>query len=216
MSASEKTGLVSAVGTSFEIIKTLVNGTKDLGGEEDDIRRILSDQYVREKITKILCSKTEVLWTGSVIIDHNKTFEERVKPYGLVFRNLFENYKIETIDRKSKVELVLLRFNKKLSVDEVAKEGFQEKNLLMAGLEEVTALGVQHPNIVYRYAFHPEGTILAPGDSKKSPKGNYIEVPSLFWSGNISLSTHQFVEGASYYYSFLFVKSVSPANETSY
>ena len=213
MSASEKTGLVSAIGTSFEVIKTLVNGVKEIGGEEDDLRRILSDEYVREKIIKILCSETEILWTGHVIIDHNKTFKERVEPYRMVVSNLFREYTLETSNRKSLVELVLLRFNKKMSLEETICEVFKERNLQPASLEEIIALGIQCPHVVYKFGCHMEGSILAPGKSKKTQKGNYVEVPSLFWVNNISLSTHQCVQETSYYTPFLFIKSVESVSD---
>jgi len=207
---SDRKGLISASGTSFEIIKTLANGVKEIGGEEYDIRRILSDRYVREKIIQILCSKTETLWTGSVIIDHSKTLRERLENYSMVISNLLKEYTIQTKDRKTKVELVLLRFNKKILIDQAIEEVFKEKNLEMAGLEELIALGLQHSHVVFKFATHPEGLILATASSRVSDKRSYLEVPSLFWSNNISLSTHQFVLETSYYTPFLFVKKVEP------
>jgi len=203
--SSEKIGLVSATGTSFEIIKTLVNGIKEVGGEEEDVRRILSDPHIREKIVKTLCSKTEVLWTGSVIIDQSKTYDERVEDYSMVVSNLRREYTIECKDRVSKIELVLLRFNRNIPVDEAANEVFKERNLNMAGLEELIALGLQHPHVAFK--FGKWGAILATRDSEKGEK-SYVEVPCLFWSNNIALSTHQFVDNTCYITPFLFVKSV--------
>lgn len=209
--SSEKIGLVSAIGTSFEIIKTLVNGVKEIDGSEEDIRRILSDEYVRGKIVKTLCGKTEVLWTGFVIIDHNIAYEERLKNYSMVVSNLLREYSVQTKERKSRAELVLLRFNKRVQVDQAIDEIFKERNLQMAGLEELIALGLQYPHVVFKFATHSEGSILATRDSKKSEKSCYFEVPSLFWSNSICLSTHQFVAETSYYTPFLFIKSVEPA-----
>ena len=52
--ARQKSGLLSAMGTAFEIVKAMVDEVLNLGGSDDDLRRILTEPKLRKKIAELI------------------------------------------------------------------------------------------------------------------------------------------------------------------
>lgn len=204
---TEKVGLVSAMGTGFEIIKALVDGVKANDGVEEDLRRILSEKDVCQDIVNILCGKTKVVWTGSVTIDHNVCLNERVAEFaehGMLFSQFRKLYPLKIRRGKSLIELVLVQFNRPISIINALFQISDERKLQPAGVEEIIAFGLKYQKVVFKYEH-----ILAPADSENSQEA-YMEVPSLGWTfpGGLTLSTWQIVSSVNRGVSLLFIKNI--------
>ena len=144
--AREKSGLLSAVGTALEIIRAIVEAVQDLGGSDDDVRRILIESDLRGKIAKLLVFKT--LRVFKVICDCGKTLTEMINDgnYGYVDSNITQqNFPIQRSGRRQ-MEVALFHFDR-IIVSEQAVAEMDKVGYRPATIEEFLALGASQPEL---------------------------------------------------------------------
>ncbi|MFA6603911.1 MAG: hypothetical protein WCT10_03670 [Patescibacteria group bacterium] len=158
----KKSEFVSAAGTTFEIIQKLSGAVRDLGGSDDHLRRILSDEELRREIAKLLVAGT-----------CRKTLGDMLKACG----NDWANSAITEEHFPVKPELFtvagtkVFHFNRIMTTKEV-EAAIRAKGYEPASIETLLAYGVENPREQRK---HP---IVALGSSWVHPGGSR-EVPCL-------------------------------------
>jgi hypothetical protein len=65
----KKSEFVSAMGTGFEIVQALSGAVTDLGGSDDDLRKVLSDKKLRVKMAQLLVGTSATMTLAQMIAD---------------------------------------------------------------------------------------------------------------------------------------------------
>ena len=168
--ARKKSELLSALGTTFEIVKALVDEVLNLGGSDGDIRRILKDEGLRRRIAELILVIQD---TYEVVVDYSHTLTEMIESCHLDWKNsdiIPEYFPIEG-EGCQKVKVTLFHFNRKMSTEQAASE-MEEQGYRPATLPELLALGAAQPDLQKRFP------ILALGSGWQAPDGHLV-FPSL-------------------------------------
>ena len=200
MPRKQKVGLISAMGSGFQIIKELVEEIRRQEGTEDDVRQLLTGSQPERpnelivKIATMLVGKTKIVWRGKIKIDHSQTLDQRLElgRYGLVMSQIPKLYPLDIRQQVEDPEVVLVQFNRIKTPDEMRKE-IDSLGFKLADIEDLIAFGTANREWVCKL-----NGILALGGVKTTEEADaYLEPPSIFWSGmsTLGLSSHQFFCG---------------------
>jgi hypothetical protein len=177
--AREKSGLLSALGVVFEIVKAIIDEVLNLGGNDEDVRRILKDENLRKAIAQmIIAAKSFVAATFKVTVDYGQSLADMIKAgkYDWVNDNITkENFPVNGQD-KQEVEVLLFHFNRVISSDDAIAE-MNKAGYRPARIEELLALGACQPELQKQFP------IVALGSAWRRPSG-YRIVPCLVSDGS--------------------------------
>lgn len=176
--ARPKSELLSYSGIVFEITKAIVNEVLDLGGTDEDLRKVLKDKNLCRKIAELLVqSKSAIVATFHVVVDYSKSLQEMVSEgcYDWVNNEITpEHFSVEG-DGQQEKDIVLFHFGRYISSEdaivEMEKEGYRP-----ARIEDLLALGASQPEIQKQFP------IVALGSVWRHPDG-HRHVSFLDWDG---------------------------------
>ena len=200
----KKSGFLSGMGKAFEIFRAIVNAVMDIGGDDSDLERILTDVDLRKQIADLIVkTKKAVGDIYTAVVDYSMSLSDMIKvgKYDRVNGNITaENFPINGSD-KVEVSFELVHLNKPASSEEVLLH-MEKNNLRPVNLEELLAFGAKYPEIQREFPICALGSSL-------DDRGSSRCVPCLY--GNDSgrdLGLYWFDDCWSddYHYRFLAVR----------
>jgi hypothetical protein len=153
-----KSEFVSSAGTVFELVKTLSDEVNSLGGNDDHLRRILSDKSVAREVAELLVGKP-VPESYSLTINRQRSRAEMVAAgkYDYVNPNITEeNFPVG--EGEAEVKAVLVHLDRSSSDEEVLRE-MERQGLRPATMDELCAFGEQHPDRQREYPIVAHGSV---------------------------------------------------------
>lgn len=166
--AQEKSGLLSAMGTMFQILKAIIDEVLSLGGNDENVRRILSDQNLRREIGKLImsASKSFVVASFRVAVDYGRTLKSMVDAgkYDWVNEDITQEH--FPVSSQGGDEVSIFHFNEEIASENAIlamdREGFRP-----ARIEELLALGEKQPELQKQFPIIALGSIwLDPGGDR--------------------------------------------------
>jgi hypothetical protein len=157
MARKKKGEFVSALGVGFEIIKKISDTIRALGGEETDLRRILTDDRLVWQIAEVIMGKIQD--TYEVIVNYSKTFQEIIfdGSYDHVDGKITDDhFPISGVGQK-KIELVLLHLGRDVTTKE-ARKILSNLGLVPARMEHLLAFGAQYSEQHFDFSITALGT----------------------------------------------------------
>ena len=173
--ARQKSELLSALGTSFELVKAIVDEVLDLGGSDEDVRGILKDESLRKQVAKLIVQASAIQSTFKVVVDYGKNLAEMISAgkYDWVNDDITKEHFPVKGSGQREVEVVLFHFGRAISSEDVIAE-MDKVGYRPARIEELLGLGVAYPEL------QKEFPIVALGSVWRDPRG-YRHVPCLGW-----------------------------------
>lgn len=153
-----KSEFVTGLGTAFELVKTLSDEVTSLGGNDDDLRRIIADKSVARQIAELLVSRP-VSDTFALDINYTRSLETMVALGRYEYVNgdiTAENFPVGS--GEASVEAVLVHLNRRASDEEVLAE-LQQYGLRPATMAELAAFGEQYPDQQCKYLIVALGSV---------------------------------------------------------
>jgi hypothetical protein len=176
--ARQKSGLLSVLGTVFEIVKAIVDEVLNLGGNDEDVRKILTIPEIRRQIAELLVKSISVVQqTLKVIVDYTQPLAEMIKAgnYNWVNSDITAEHFPMKGEGKQEKEVFLFHFGKDMTSEQVIVE-MEKRGYRPAKIEDLSALGVAYPELQKQFP------IVALGSVWQGPLG-YRHVPFLVWYG---------------------------------
>lgn len=178
--ARQKSEFVSAAGTVFEIVKGLGDEVRELGGSDDDLRRLLTEQPLRCQVAELLVVK-RVGDKYVITVNYGKQLKTLVVDGGYDWVN--DYYEGQTWGdwkepdgetpaqfpsrRKLETELVLVHLDRYAETSEVLAE-LDSRGLRPANVAELLAFGIAHPDIQREFPIIELGSIwVRPSGSRR-------------------------------------------------
>lgn len=162
--ARPESKLLKNIGSVFEIFKALINEVLDLGGNDEDVRRIITDKKLLREIAKMIVGTIGDVY--HVVIDRSRSFLDRIKAgnYGWVNPDITaDNFTIEILNERVEKDLVL--FNpfvdgecSSISSEDAVKE-MDKQGLRLATAEEIFAFGEKFPDKQRKYGIVALGSV---------------------------------------------------------
>lgn len=165
--ARQKSEFLSSAGRVFQLVKAVVDPILARGGNDEDVRRILSDLRIREKFADIVMAAGTIQSTYEVVVDYNQTLAQMIEAghYDWVYRDITQEcFPIEGEGRQE-VEVRLFHFNQKMNSGKVLAE-LRKAGYRPATLPELLALGAAQPDLQEQFP------IVALGSVWPDPYGN--------------------------------------------
>ena len=163
--ARQKSDILSGMGSGYEIVKAIADVVKNLGGGDDDMRRILSEEPLRRSIGKaIMHNGSEVSTSGAttypVMIDYADTFEQRLASGRYDWKNDDINKKNFPVKGDGTVEraLELAHYGKNMSTDAVLA-AIDATGYRPATIEELLAFGAKYPDLQREFPIVALGSV---------------------------------------------------------
>ncbi|MBI4090447.1 MAG: hypothetical protein HY422_00305 [Candidatus Komeilibacteria bacterium] len=163
--ARQKSDILSGMGSGYEIVKAIADEVKNLGGGDDDLRRILSEPSLRTTIGKaIMHNGSEVSTSGAttypVTIDYADTFEQRLASGRYDWKNSDIKEKNFPIKGEGTVErnLELAHYGKDMSTDAVLA-AIDAQGYRPATIEELLAFGAKYPELQREFPIVALGSV---------------------------------------------------------
>jgi len=144
--ARTKGQFVSSFGTAFEIFKALSDEVAGLGGNDDELRKIISDESLRRQLAYGIRNRQQEE-EFSVVVNYGRSVLDMVQDgdYEHVNGNLesarFSTSRMDAVMTK----LVLVRLNRSVCALEARNE-LWKSGLRPANLQELLAFGNSHPD----------------------------------------------------------------------
>lgn len=118
--AHQRSEFLGSLGKLFEIFKKVVHGTIELGGDDDDIDRIGTDDQLAKDIAAIICGQAEVVYIkgkkkATIIVDDPvlamslKPLEADMPDAVLINVNYIEHVKQQRTQRRG-LDIALERY----------------------------------------------------------------------------------------------------------
>ena len=169
MSRKAKKGeFVSALGVVFEIIKKISDAIKSLGGNDEDLRRVLTEDGLAKKVAEvIMTSKQKACETYKVIVDYSLSLAKMIEAgkYDWFNEDITDkNFTIQGMGQHE-VELVLVHLDRDATTKEVL-DYLKEQCLEPAKIEHLLAFGAAYRDV------QREFLIIALGSSFVNDNGN--------------------------------------------
>lgn len=168
--AQERSSLLSAFGTCFQIVKAIVDEILSLGGNDEDLRKILKDADLRRKIASaiLLASKSLVETVFKVAVDYSRTLQEMVNAgnYDWVNGDVTQEH-FPVSDQGTCDEVSIFHFNKVMTSEDAGSE-MDKRGFRPAKIEELLALGEKHPELQKKFPIIALGSIWLGPDGSRS------------------------------------------------
>jgi hypothetical protein len=149
MAKREKSKFLSAFGTAYEIFKKIADAVMSLGGNDEDIRRLLTDSDLAKKVAEvIMAGKQKVRETYKSMVDYSKTLAEMIKAgdYGWFNDDITEKHFPLQGAGQYEVEMELVHLNRNVTTKEVL-EHLNNLGLEPAKIEHLLAFGAAYPEL---------------------------------------------------------------------
>ncbi len=186
--------LLKNFGKMFEVVKVLVNAVLDMGGNDEDILRILKDKKLATEIAKqIMAERGITIPDGCEVlsVDYALKLIDAITAaafdwkYDDIVEKNFPNQAHETGEQNLQVKLY--HFGKDMSSKDVVsamdKDGFRP-----ATLRELLAYAVKNPDEQRKYAIMGLGSIWGHGDDRRAPylyrNGDERKLDLFWWSNS--------------------------------
>ncbi len=142
--ARSKSEFLSSLGTAFQIFKAISDQVLNLGGKDEDLRRVLSDQILAEKIARLFIERNSEVFP--VTVDYSQSLAQMIVAgkYNWVNPDITQEH--FPITASGTVELLpeLVHFGKSMSTDDVLKE-LDRRGFRPTTLPELLAFGTKFP-----------------------------------------------------------------------
>ena len=169
--AKPKSEFLSAFGIAFQMFKALTDEVLNLGGNDQDIRRVETDEQLRRKIAALIVQAGKPIEKLAencykVLVDYGQTLQQMIAAGAYDYANLnitAEHFPM-TGDGKREVVVELVHFGRDMESDAILKE-FEARGLRPATLPELLAFGATYPEK------QREFPILALGSVWQGPDG---------------------------------------------
>ncbi|MBI3573124.1 MAG: hypothetical protein HY092_02910 [Candidatus Kerfeldbacteria bacterium] len=160
--AREKSELKSGMGNSMRNYLKLVEAVEDLGGGDDQLKRIESDAALRVEIAKLIVGQSQN-GTGNihhVTVDRDKKLKAMIKAGRYDWTNSDINDKHFPVEGSGTVEIdiELVHYGRGMSTDAVLKD-LDARGLRPAKIEELLALGAAKPELQREYPIIALGSV---------------------------------------------------------
>ena len=163
--ARQKSDILSGMGSGYEIVKAIADEVKNLGGGDDDLRRILSEPSLRLTLGKaIMHNGSEVspsnATTYPVTIDYADTFEQRLASGRYDWKNSDINKKNFPVKGEGTVDriLELAHYAKDMSTDAVLA-AIDAQGYRPATIEDLLAFGAKYPELQREFPIVALGSV---------------------------------------------------------
>ncbi len=206
--ARKKSEFLGSFGKAFQVFKALTDEVLNLGGDDEDLRRLESNGDLRRKLAELIVGTTkEAATILKVVVDYGKSLAEMIaagKYDGYINPDITEKHfpipKIPAgLPTKVELNLKLVHFNKVMTSDQVLAE-LKKQGLRPATLPELLAFGAAYPDK------QREFPIVALGSVWRGPSGDR-SVPGLWGcAGGRGLDLGWFGGDWGGYYRFLVVR----------
>lgn len=200
--ALQKSELLSALGTAFQIFKAITDEVLNLGGNDEDVRKILKCEELRKKIGKLLTEVVRPVF--KVVVDYSCSLAEMISAghYNWTHNDITTEHFPVQGEGKQEIEITLFHFGKTTTSEEVLAE-MEKQGYRPATIEELLALGASQPELQKQFP------IVAFGSCWRS-QGGRRRVPYLYWSCNErELNLGWFEDDWGGYCRFLAVRNAS-------
>ncbi len=177
--ALQKSELLSADGTNFQILKAIVDPVLRLGGNDEDVKKVLKDKNLCQGIAKlIMAAKSFIKAKFKVVIDCTQTLKEMISAgkYDWVNSDITPEHFPITGKGISEEEVVLFHFDKTMTSEQVIAE-MDKQGFKPASIEELLALGSSKPDLQKQFP------IIALDSVWRNPNGRRC-VPCLYYDGS--------------------------------
>jgi len=157
----QKSEFVSATGTTFEIVKGLAEEIWAIGGNDDSLRRIISDRSLRQNIARLIVGENaNGSGTYKVTVDYGQSLDTMITAGRYDWKNGDINDQNFPISgrRTSETEIALFHFNKGMSTDAVLAE-LDKRGFRAATLPELLALGADQPELQRQFPIIALGSV---------------------------------------------------------
>lgn len=188
--AREKSELKSGMGKAMETFIALVEEVEDLGGSDEDTRRIKTDKALRRQIAELLIQDRAIDGRFAVTVNRDLSLADMIAAgqYDWLDSGITAERFPVSGSGASEVEIVLVHFGRDMSTDAVLKE-LDVRGYRPAKIEELLALGAAQPELQRQYP------IIALASVWRDPRG-YRRVAYLDGTGaERYLRLHWYVHG---------------------
>jgi hypothetical protein len=172
---SKKSDLVSGMGVAMNIVTSLVSEVKKRGGDDEDIHRLTTPEGAETlgQIAELIATARLTLQTFQVTVDYSRSLKEMIKVgnYEKTNPDITSDHFPVKGEGKREVSITLFQFHKWVEHKKVITE-MEQQDYRPAKIEELLALGAEHPKLQLEYP------IVAPGFIWQSP-GTPAFVPCL-------------------------------------
>ena len=159
--ARPKSEFLSAMGVAWQIFQAIVNEVLSLGGNDEDMRRILKEARLRKEIASLIVrAKAPVEDLLKIVVDYSMTLAEMIATGHYDWVNSDITAERFPIKRNGKVETAveLIHFNRVISSGDAEKE-LDKMGLRPARIEELLAFGATFPEIQRKFPIIALGAV---------------------------------------------------------
>lgn len=147
--ARKKSEFLKAAGKMWSIMQTITNAVLELGGDDEDLHRLLTDSKLAKQVAElIMFGRQKASDTFKVVVNYGKTLAEMIQfgKYGWVNDDINDrNFPIQR-SGQHEVELALVHLNRDATTKEVLAH-LDSNGLKAAGIEHLLAFGATYPEI---------------------------------------------------------------------
>jgi hypothetical protein len=178
--ARQKSELKSGIGKSMRTFTALIEAVEDLGGGDEQLRRIETNADLRQELAKLIVGQNASS-TGNfhrVTVDRDKKLKAMIQAGRYDWTNSDITDKHFPVEGSGVVEvdIELVHYGHTMSTDAVLKN-LDTRGLRPAKIEELLALGAAKPEL------QREFPIIVLGSVWRDPVGCQF-VPCLVWGGS--------------------------------
>jgi hypothetical protein len=158
--AREKSELKSGIGKAVETFIALIEEVEDLGGSDEDTRRIKTDKTLRRQIAELLVSDRVISGRHNIVVNYDMPLANLIAAGRYDWKNgdiNDQNFPISG-SGTSETEIALFHFNKSMSTDVVLDE-LDKRGFRAATLRELLALGADQPELQRQFPIIALGSI---------------------------------------------------------
>ncbi|MBN1325965.1 hypothetical protein JW977_03215 [Candidatus Falkowbacteria bacterium] len=163
-----KSEFLSAFGTVFEIWKRIVEAVRELGGDDEDMRHLLTDSMLVKEIAKlIIVGRVKAHY--KVVVDYGKTLTEMIRAgkYDYVNDDISDKHFPIQGSGQHEAELVLVHLNKDATTKEVMAN-LDGMGLKPAKIEHQLALGASRPELQKEFPIVALGSVWVDDNGSRS------------------------------------------------
>lgn len=160
--ARAKSEFLSSFGTAFEVFKAMSDAVLAMGGDDNDLRRLLSDSSLGKQVAEVIMGRGAKYLgdTLTVTLYYPRTFEEMVAAghYDWVNQDITSGHFPITREGETAIEVVLVHLNKVASTADVLHY-MGEHGLAPAPIEHLFAVGEQYPDLQRKFPIVALGSV---------------------------------------------------------
>lgn len=167
--ARPKSEFLSAFGTVFQIFKTVSDEVLNLGGNDEDIRQILTNKGLAQELAKLIVGNAVEVF--QVVVDYSQTLADMIAACNLDWVNPDITQEHFPISGNGVVELKaeLIHFRETMSTNIVLKD-LDRQGYRPATLPEPLAFGAKYPEKQREFPVVALGSVRAnPDGSRRVP-----------------------------------------------